>query len=211
MGRRELKKELLALLVAGDRKALAALLQRHPAHLLLGPLFSALCHPDLMVRGNAALAFGMLVPGMAVNDMEAARIVMRRFLWSLNEESGGIGWGAPEAMAAILGASPALRREYLHLFCSYMRGDGPELFQDGNYLELPMLQRGLLAAVGDLCRDHGAEMREQGVGEDLRAYLSSPDHQVVGLAIRVLGYLGEKEAAGEIAAFLDQPDRKSVV
>ena len=205
MGRRELKKELLAILASRDREALATVLRQHPAHLLLGPLFSALCHPDLMVRGHAALAFGMLVPGVAVNDMEAARIVMRRFLWSLNEESGGIGWGAPEAMAAILGASPALRREYLHLFCSYMRGDGPDLFQDGNYLELPMLQRGLLAAVGDLCRDHGVEMRAQGVGDDLRAYLSSPDHQVVGLAIRALGYLGEKGAAGEIAAFLDHP------
>lgn len=183
---------------------------RYPSHALLAPLFSALCHPLPRVRGNAVRAFGILVPRMAEKDMEAARIVMRRFLWSLNEESGGIGWGAPEAMAAILGASPLLRREYLHLLCSYMRGDGPELFQDGNYLELPMLQRGLLAGIGDLCRDHRHEMVTQEIGGDLRAYLASPDCQVVGLAIRCLGFLQETAAAQDIAGFLDHPGRVDV-
>jgi hypothetical protein len=203
MTRRELKASLVEILGRGRFDDFLDMVSRYPAHALLAPLFSALCHPLLKVRGNAAGAFGILVPRMAETDMEAARIVMRRFLWSLNEESGGIGWGAPEAMAAILGASPLLRREYLHLLCSYMRGDGPELFQDGNYLELPMLQRGLLAGIGDLCRDHRHEMVTQNIGGDLRAYLASSDYQVVGLAIRCLGFLQETAAAQDIGGFLD--------
>lgn len=210
MNRRELKAHLVAILDRSRFDEFLDMVARYPAHALLGPLFSALCHSLPRVRGNAVRAFGILVPRMAETDMEAARIVMRRFLWSLNEESGGIGWGAPEAMAAILGASPSLRREYLHLLCSYMRGDGPELFQDGNYLELPMLQRGLLAGIGDLCRDHRQEMVAQNIAGDLRAYLASSDYQVVGLAIRCLGFLQEAAAAQDIAGYLDHPGRVDV-
>ena len=100
------------------------------------------------------LCFGWLVPAIAEKELEAARIVMRRFLWSLNDESGGIGWGAPEAMAEIMCHSPVLRHEYLHMLISYMREDGENLFEDGNYLELPMLQRGLLWGIGRLCQEH---------------------------------------------------------
>jgi hypothetical protein len=210
MNRRELKAHLVAILDRSRFDEFLDMVARYPAHTLIGPLFSALCHSLPRVRGNAVRAFGILVPRMAETDMEAARIVMRRFLWSLNEESGGIGWGAPEAMAAILGASPSLRREYLHLLCSYMRGDGPELFQDGNYLELPMLQRGLLAGIGDLCRDHRQEMVAQSIAGDLRAYLASSDYQVVGLAIRCLGFLQETAAAQDIVGFLDHPGRVDV-
>lgn len=210
MTRRELKTRLVDILDRGRFDDFLDMVSRYPAHALLSPLFSSLCLPLPRVRGNAAHAFGILVPRMAETDLEAARIVMRRFLWSLNEESGGIGWGSPEAMAAILGASPLLRREYLHLLCSYMKGDGPELFQDGNYLELPMLQRGLLAGIGDLCRDHRQEMVAENIADDLRAYLSSSDHQVVGLAIRCLGFLGESAAAQDISGFLDHPGRVDV-
>jgi len=45
---------------------------------------------------------------------------------------------------------PALAEEYLHMLVSYMREDGPKAFQDGNFIELPMLQRGLLWGIGRL-------------------------------------------------------------
>eukprot|EP00362_Geleiidae_sp_MMETSP1317_P000447 CAMPEP_0201284794 /NCGR_PEP_ID=MMETSP1317-20130820/84991_1 /ASSEMBLY_ACC=CAM_ASM_000770 /TAXON_ID=187299 /ORGANISM="Undescribed Undescribed, Strain Undescribed" /LENGTH=71 /DNA_ID=CAMNT_0047606373 /DNA_START=1077 /DNA_END=1289 /DNA_ORIENTATION=- len=67
--------------------------------------------------------------------MEEARIVMRRMLWSMNDESGGIGWGVPEAMAEVMTCNKGLAEEYIHMLISYMREDGEELFQDGNFLE----------------------------------------------------------------------------
>ena len=143
---------------------------------------------------------------MAEKDMEAARVVMRRFLWSLNDESGGIGWGSPEAMAEIMCHNPALRREYLHMLISYMREDGEELFADGNYLELPLLQRGLLWGVGRLCREHRSEMLEHGVVEDIRAYLSSPDMHVAGLALWCLDLLGVTVKAREVQQILECKD-----
>ena len=97
---------------------------------------------------------GETVARLADVDMEAARIVMRRFLWSLNDESGGIGWGAPESLAEIMCRHAGLAEEYVHMLISYMRDDGEEICQDGNYIEHPLLQRGLLWGMARLsgCR-----------------------------------------------------------
>ena len=90
---------VLDLLAGGDlaasRRALAGL----PAGQVVHALFSAICREDPVVRWHAITCLGDAVGRIAADDLEAARIVMRRFLWSLNDESGGIGWGAPEAMA----------------------------------------------------------------------------------------------------------------
>jgi hypothetical protein len=126
---------------------------------------------------------------------------MRRFLWSLNDESGGIGWGVPEAMAEIMCHSALLRNEYLHMLISYMREDGPELFQDGNFLELPLLQRGLLWGIGRLCQDHRQEMIERQIVNDVSAYLESSDLHVIGLAIWCIGLLGVETGLDRIRRF----------
>jgi hypothetical protein len=82
-----------------------------------------------------------------------------------------------------------LRREFLHMLISYMREDGEEAFQDGNYLEHPMLQRGLLWGIGRLCLCKPEEMLEQQIVQDIEAYLDSPDEYVSGLAVWCLGIL----------------------
>ena len=116
---------------------------------------------------------------------------MRRFLWSLNDESGGIGWGAPESMAEIMCLHEGLRAEYLHMLLSYLREDGPEPFQDGNQLELPQLQQGVLWGVGRLSQKYPDLLRGEGVIPDLFPYLDSGDLQVVGLTLRIFLFLKE--------------------
>lgn len=203
MSRKLLKTELLATLNKSDLEKVFCFLDNHPPHLLLSPLFIALCNSLEQVRWHAVCGFGRIVPAMADKDPESARIVMRRFLWSLNDESGGIGWGAPEAMAEIMFHSTLLRQEYMHMLVSYMREDGEGIFADGNFLELPLLQRGLLWGIGRLCQGHRLEMLSRQFDDDIIAYLSSPDHQVIGLAIWCLGMLGGCFAAEKISGFLD--------
>jgi hypothetical protein len=190
LSRRQLKKKVLSILQKDSLEEIFQDFHDYRDHRLLNPLFSALCHPAERVRWHAVCAFGWLVPTIAENNLEAGRIVMRRFLWSLNDESGGIGWGAPEAMAEIMCHSTPLRKEYLHMLISYMREDGEALCEDGNYLELPLLQRGLLWGIGRLCQDHRREMQEQQIIADVGAYLDSSDKYVAGLAIWILGLLG---------------------
>jgi hypothetical protein len=203
INRRLLKTALLSVLEQADLEIVVPFLHRHPQHLLLNALFSALSNANERVRWNAVFCFGQIVPAIAGKDLEASRIIMRRFLWSLNDESGGIGWGAPEAMAEIMSHSVDLRREYLHMLISYMRQDGDEPFQDGNYIELPFLQRGLLWGIGRLSEIHRVEMREKQLVGDIMPYLVSPDHHVVGMAIWCLGFLGGAQTILPISGFLN--------
>jgi hypothetical protein len=203
MSRRQLKKVVLAILQKEGLEEVFHDLERYRDHRLINPLFIALCHPVERVRWHAVCSFGWLVPVLAEKNLEAGRIVMRRFLWSLNDESGGIGWGGPEAMAEIMCYSSPLRKEYLHMLISYMREDGEALFQDGNYLELPLLQRGLLWGIGRLSQDHCQEMKKQLIVGDVSAYLNSPDKYVAGLAIWTLGLLGAAGNIEEIYHFQD--------
>ncbi len=75
------------------------------------------------------------------------------------------------------------------MLISYLREDGEELFQDGNFLELPLLQRGLLWGVGTLCKEYPEEMIERGIENDLHSYLGSTDREVCKLALWSLAHL----------------------
>ena len=80
---------------------------------------------------------GYAVDELARADREAARVVMRRLMWNLNDESGGIGWGVPEATGEIMARNPVLAEEYASILISYLR-------EDGNFLEMEPLQCGIL-------------------------------------------------------------------
>ena len=99
-------------------------------------------------------------------------------MWNLNDESGGIGWGSPEAMGEILSKSPALAQEFKSILFSY-------LDHRGNHIEHEMLQRGVLWGIGTYLgtspKDLTDVMREQ-----LQDHLSSKDAIKSGYAIRAL-------------------------
>ena len=143
-------------------------------------MIAALCDGDNAVKWRAVEVMGAVVARMAEKDIETARNVMRRLMWSLNDESGGIGWGAPETMAEIAARNLRIAREFAHVIVSYAR-------EDGNYLEYEPLQRGLMWAIGRLA---GAwpELVE-GAEIYVAPFLESPDPAVRGQAARTLGIM----------------------
>ena len=191
MSSRAIKKQVLDLLAGGDlvasRKALAGL----PAGDVVHALFSAICRENPVVRWHAVTCMGDAVARIAADDLEAARIILRRFLWSLNDESGGIGWGAPEAMAECLCRDERRAGEYAHMLVSYMREDGEELCQDGNFIEHPLLQRGVVWGVGRLAGCRRELLQQLGAGRDLGRYLEAEDPELRGLAALAAGRLRE--------------------
>lgn len=114
----------------------------------INPLFSFLARPE--ARWQAAWALGRGVARLAHERREEARIIMRRIMWNLNEDSGNIGWGMPEAMGCILAESPSLAGEYGHILLSYIRDTG----RADNYLDHAPLRQGAYWAVGRMA---GAE------------------------------------------------------
>lgn len=189
MNRLQLKKRVIELLGRDSLAEIREQLQTLPETGLLNALFSCLCHPEELVRWHAVSGFGFVVPALAENDMEQARTVMRRFLWMLNDESGGIGWGVPEAMAEVMHYSPPLGHEYLHMLVSYARDDGPELFQDGNFLELDLMQEAVLWGLCRVAPTYPDQLAKHNVAAHLDVYFRSPSAGVRGLVCRLAGLL----------------------
>jgi hypothetical protein len=179
------------LLRDGDLDRLLVELRQWPPGKLLNPLFSGICSADEQVKWRAVAAMGQTVARLADQDMEAARVVMRRFMWSLNDESGGIGWGVPEAMAEVMAAHAGLAEEYAHILVAFMR-------KDGFYLEYEPLQRGLMWGLARLARVRPGLLRDRDASLYLQSYLDSPDAQVRGLAALALGYLKDSKAAPQL-------------
>ena len=210
MSSRTVKKKILALLAGPDLSNILAELKTMRAKDVINSLFSAISRSEENIRWHAVSCMGATVARLADKDMEEARIVMRRLLWSLNDESGGIGWGAPESMAEIMVCHEGLAREYVHMLFSYLREDGEELFQDGNFLEHEILQRGLLWGIGRLAVERPEMVSGQGIEDHLRPYLQSLDASVRGLAARCLGLLKDAKAMTVLRPIMGDTDSFSL-
>jgi len=199
MGARGLKKEVFSILRQENLQQVLADLARLPVKDSVNALFSAICQLDERLRWHGISGMGLMVARLADEDMEEARIMMRRLLWSLNDESGGIGWGAPEAMAEIMHQHEGLAEEYIHMLISYTRPDGPELEQDGNFLEHETLQRGLLWGLQRLCLRRKDLLLEKGLPADIPQYLESADAVVRAFAVCLCGLLRVEAAHQRLA------------
>ena len=171
---RQLKKEVFNLLVSDDFSSSLIQLSRLPAGQVVNPLFSFLYHTADTVRWHAVSAMGVVTAGLAEKNMESARVVMRRLLWNLNDESGGIGWGSPEAMGDIMARSDPMAREFHKILISYV-------LPHGNFLEHPMLQRGVLWGLNRLGKANPG--LTCGTAPFVRPFLTSRDPFHRGLAI----------------------------
>ena len=205
MNRLKLKQFVTELLRQDNLSEIRRQLLDLPQKNLLNPLFSCLCHTEERVRWHSVSSFGFIVPKIGEKDLEQARTVMRRFLWMLNDESGGIGWGVPEAMAEVMHHSLPLGKEYLHMLVSYTVDDGPELFQDGNFLELDLMQEGVLWGLCRVAPRYRDKLIYLGVGDGLQVYFDSLNPRVRGLVCRLAGELELSVYRDQLVDLLEDP------
>lgn len=178
MGGRQLKKKVFELLSnKGFEKGLFKI-SGFSARAVVNPLFSFFYNTDELIKWRAVTAMGAVVSNLAETDMESARVVMRRLIWNLNDESGGIGWGSPEAMGEIMARHERLAKEYHKMLLSY-------IVPDGNYIEHEILQRGVLWGIGRLA--HARPHLVKDFTHLLCPYIESPDPALRGLAAWTTG------------------------
>jgi hypothetical protein len=124
---------------------------------------------------------------------EAVLEYIRNLLWLLNDESGGIGWGAPETIAETIILIPELLQPYGSMMMAHAL-EGP-----------PMLNSGLWA-IGRL----GKRARESiPLFQDrVFAAFDSREPQTLGLAAWAMGQAGFTPA---LAAVKTLADRKELV
>jgi len=193
--RRDLKTKVLSLLKTSDIDQALSELSHFSPRRVINPLFSLFCSQDEGIRWKAITAMGFIVSTIASKDMESARIVMRRLMWSLNDESGGIGWGAPEAMGEIMACHEGLANEFVHILVSYIR-------EDGNFIEYELLQRGVLWGIGRLAQVMPDILRQRNIEHMLLLHLTSSDPIIRALAVWTIGLIGIEESRPRVQTLL---------
>ena len=96
----------------------------------LRTLLSLAFDPDELRRWRAIEALGRVAATRSGNDPESMRVVVRHLFWSMNDESGNVGWYAPEAIGEILFNHTPLIDEYGRILASFMR---EEPFERGTH------------------------------------------------------------------------------
>ncbi|UCD78020.1 MAG: HEAT repeat domain-containing protein, partial [Desulfobacterales bacterium] len=123
------------------------------------------------------------------------------FIWQLNEESGGIGWGCPESMAEAMALNERLADEYGSILISYIQ---PE----GNYLEHETLQRGVIWGVGRLAHPRPSYARS--AAAFLLPYMESTDPILRGLAVWAATPIAGRESIARLKQLVDDHDEISI-
>jgi len=191
---RVLKKDIKRLLRSGSLDVAVQKIMSMPLRAVINPLFGLLLSTDSKTKWKAVAVIGQVVTRLADEDMESARVIIRRLMWQLNDESGGIGWGCPEAIGEILACHRALAEEFSKVLISYIR-------EDGNFLEHEPLQPGAVWAVGRLAEAWPDLV--QGASTYLLPFLNSHNNTLRGLAIWSLGLVREAQAEAKILSFME--------
>ena len=196
---RKVKKAVFDILGSENWEERLAELDDYPPEKVIGPLFSALCNSDPLIRWHAITGFGPVMVTLTAQAPERARVVMRRFIWNLNDESGGIGWGAPEAMGEIMANEPKLAKEFYPVLMHYIfdRDGKPDCF-----LEHMPLRRGAFWGIGRLLEKR-PDLSPKALPLLIRQLEREDDPEIIGLAIWALGFINDMNAKSAITRFTD--------
>jgi hypothetical protein len=106
---------------------------------------------------------------------EKVRSYIRTLFWSMNDESGGIGWSAPQTIAEAISLVPELIDPYGSMMIAYSIGEPP-------------LTKGCLWGIGQL----GVKIAPylNFFRDEILAVFGSDDVEILGLAAWALGEAG---------------------
>ena len=166
------------LLEGGDLSRLAGLAAAERG--VVRALVSLLYDPEELVRWRAVSALGHL----AGAHPELAQPLVTRLYWSLNDESGGIGWMSAPALGEIGRRAPQLLS---HCIRPLVR-----------YLDEPFLLVGALWAIGRLAPAYPAETHE--VVPEVSLHCGSADPAVRAHAAFALGEVADSRARPALIA-----------
>jgi len=153
---------------------------------LLGVLTSLTFDADPLIAWRAVEAMGMAAARIADDQPEFVREHLRRLHWLLSEESGGICWRAPEAMAEIVHRRPARFADWAPIVAHLILEAAEE--------DLRHFRPGMLWAIGRL---GPLAAGDEDVAAAVIAALDHPDPQVRGTAVWSLGRIGRTDALAD--------------
>ncbi len=108
-----LKQKIHLALETNDLDAVTALARENRRVLSL--LVRLAYDKDTLVGWRAIKAVGLGAKALVKTEYEYLRETARKLLWSLTDESGGIGWAAPELLGEIVSADPEAFKDIIPL------------------------------------------------------------------------------------------------
>ena len=99
-----LKKTIHLALETNDLDAVASLAKVNRK--VLSMLVRMAYDKDTLIGWRAIEAIGLSAKALVKTNYDFLRETIRKLLWSLSDESGGIGWAAPEILGEIVSADP---------------------------------------------------------------------------------------------------------
>ncbi len=99
-----LKKKIQDALESNDLDTVASLVNENRRALAI--LVRISYDKETLAGWRAIKAVGLAAKELVKTDFEFLREAVRKLLWSLSDESGGIGWSAPELLGEIVSADP---------------------------------------------------------------------------------------------------------
>ncbi len=100
----EMRQAAVAALEGNDFETVITLARQNRK--LLSVLVRLAYDKETIVGRRAILAIGQVAMLYITSNYEFLRETVRKLLWSLSDESGGIGWSAPEMLGEIVRADP---------------------------------------------------------------------------------------------------------
>lgn len=165
---------------------------------VLGLLVALTFDPEPLIGWRAVEAMGAAAGRIAEDDPDCVRQHLRRLHWLLSEESGGVCWRAPEAMAEIVRRTHPTFADYVPIIVSLIEQMAEE--------DLAHFRPGVLWAIGRLGPVADEEL--DAAAATIVACLGHHDPQVRGMAAWCLGQCGRSELLAQRDALL--ADRRAV-
>ncbi len=100
----EMKRVIVEALGANDYDAVVRIARQ--SRRVMSVLVRLAYDKDTLIGWRAISSIGRVAAVLVVNNHEFLRETVRKLLWSLSDESGGIGWAAPEILGEIVSADP---------------------------------------------------------------------------------------------------------
>jgi len=167
-----LKKEIISALRGKDYNGLVRLWSGH--NQVIRILISMTYDKGDIIAWRAMEAIGHITKALSEKRPEDVRNLAGRMLWMIRDESGGIGWSAPEIIGEIIRNNPKLCSDLVPVLISFH--------------EEQMLRRGVLWAAGRIAETH-QELILPAV-QVMVSYLNDPLPDVRGMAVWALSKTG---------------------
>lgn len=120
-GKAGMKNKVRGLLEAHECEAVAEMARQDRS--VIRWLISLAYDKEDVVSWRAIEAVGVISRNFSKEMMEVLRDTVRRLLWSMGEESGGIGWSAAEMLGEIISGNPDAFNDIVPILWSFKEED----------------------------------------------------------------------------------------